>query len=618
MVLLQIKFNKLTYFLVGLVYVGIVLFLVSITVGTSLADNATIDYKAELISVIVTANDKLDNAVVGTVSGQYPQSAIDAFELAIGNAQKIVDNQNVSTEQVDQAVVDLKNAGVIFDKAKIATVNKAALTSAISSASSKANNAVVGTASGQYPQSAIDSFKSAINKAQAVAVDASATQAEVNKAVTDLKSAEATFDAARITNGGSTPPASVTNLKDRAVGSTWIRWAWTNPTDSDFSHVMVYIDNSFVTTTFNNYYELSGLVGGTTHTIGLKTVDTSGNINSELIVDSATTITTNTVPEITNVAGNNITTTTIKIVWVSSNDTSSVKIRRNNVFLSIVTESTYYVDSGLEAGTTYSYSLLPYSTSGVEGKAVNVSLKTKSSSKSGGGSSGSSSSKKSSSSGGGSGATSVEDFVNVAIRDVDSAYLKMDSNVIYEFSREGNDIQSISLYSLKNSGEITSTIEVLNDRSKLAHSNPDGLVYRYLNIWVGKAGFATSNNIKDARIKFKVNNSWIEETGVIPAEIKLQRYNGTAWEVLPTTLESSNVDYTVFEAQTPGFSPFAITAEKTFAVSTNGNVQSDVAHVEDIGLEGTQPVKSNVWTYIMAIILVGMLAVGYEYLKKEN
>ncbi len=589
------------------------------TVGLGLADNATIDYKAELISTIVTANDKLDNAVAGTSYGQYPQSAIDAFELAIDNAQEIVDNQNVSTEQVDQAVVDLKNAEAIFDNARMKTVNKAALTSAISTASSKANNAVAGTVSGQYPQSAIDSFKSAISKAQAVASNAAATQAEVNKAVTDLKSAETTFDAARITNGGSTPPASVTNLKDSAVGSTWIRWAWTNPTDSDFSHVMVYIDNSFITTTSNNYYELIGLVGGSTHTIGLKTVDTLGNVNSEMVVDSATTATTaTTIPEIISVSGTDITTTSIKVVWESSNDTTSVKISRNNIVLATVTGSTFYADSGLEAGTTYSYSLIPYSNSGVEGKAVNSSLKTRSSSKSGGGSSGSSSSKKSSSSGGGSGATSVEDFVNVAMKDVDSAYLKMDSNVIYEFSREGNDIQSISLYSLKNSGEITSTIEVLNDRSKLAHSNPDGLVYRYLNIWVGKAGFAIPNNIKDARIKFKVNNSWIEETGVSPAEIKLQRYNGTAWEVLPTTLKSSNASYTFFEAQTPGFSPFAITAEKTFAVSTNGNVQSDVAHVEDIGLEGTQPAKSNVWTYIMVIILVGMLAVGYEYLKKEK
>ncbi len=161
--------------------------------------------------------------------------------MVIGNAQEIVDDQNVSTEQVDQAVVDLKKAETIFDNARIKTVNKAALTSAISTASSKANNAVAGTAVGQYPQSAIDSFKSAISKAQAVASNAAATQAEVNRAVTELKSAEATFDAAKITTELPTPPAPVTNLKESAVGSTWIIWAWTNPTDSDFSHVMVYI-----------------------------------------------------------------------------------------------------------------------------------------------------------------------------------------------------------------------------------------------------------------------------------------------------------------------------------------------------------------------------------------
>jgi hypothetical protein len=201
-----------------------------------------------------------------------------------------------------------------------------------------------------------------------------------------------------------------------------------------------------------------------------------------MIVESAATATATTiVPEITNIAGNDITTTSIKIAWESSSDTASVRISRNNVVLATVSGSTFYVDSGLEEGTTYSYSLIPYSNSGVEGKAVNASLKTKSSSKSGGGSSGGSS-KKSSSSGGSSGATSVEDFTNVAVKDVDTAYLKIDSDVIYEFSRDGNDVQSISFYSLKNSGEIASTVEVLKDRSKLAKSNPDGLVYRYINI----------------------------------------------------------------------------------------------------------------------------------------
>lgn len=695
---LQIKLSKLIYFVVGLAYVGIVLFLVSMTAGADAVDNAT----TELISAIEDSNEKVESATVGNDPGQYPQSAIDAFEEAIAKAQEVVENIDAITdptidpdtiiEQINQAITDLKAAETKFDAAKIISVNKAALTSAINSASAKVEDAVAGIEPGQYPQSAINAFNKAISKAQSVANDDSATQSEVNKAVSDLKAAEATFDAAKIvsvnktalnsaisaasskvnsavagagigqypqsaitslkdsigqaqavaddanstqaevnqavrdlkaaetlfdaakiTTGDSTPPASVTNLESSAVGSTWIRWTWTPPADSDFSHVMIYIDNSYITTTSNTYYELTRLTGGNTHTIGLQTVDTTGNINPERVNDAATT--TITLPKITSVSGKDITTNSITLVWDSSTDTASVKISRNNVLLATVSEQASYVDSGLESATTYDYTLLPYTGDGIEGETVNVSLKTKSSGKSGGGGSGSSSKKSSS---GGGGADSVEDFSNVVMKDVANVYLRMGANAVYEFSREGNVIQSISLYSLKTSGEITSTIEVLNERSKLVRNEPDGMVYRYLNIWVGKAGFATSDNIVDARIRFKVNNSWIEEMGISPADVKLQRYNGNAWEVLPTTFEGNVGSYTTFEASTPGFSPFAITAEKTFASAANGTATGGLAHVGDIALEGTQPERSKVWTYIMTIILIGMFAVGYEYLKKDQ
>ncbi len=80
------------YFGVGLAYTGIVLFLVSMTVGTSLADNATVDDKNELLSAIATANAKLGSAVAGNGPGNYPQSAIDTFEAAIAIAQEVFDD----------------------------------------------------------------------------------------------------------------------------------------------------------------------------------------------------------------------------------------------------------------------------------------------------------------------------------------------------------------------------------------------------------------------------------------------------------------------------------------------------------------------------------------------
>jgi PGF-pre-PGF domain-containing protein len=411
----------------------------------------------------------------------------------------------------------------------------------------------------------------------------------------------------------TTPPAPVTNLQETGIGSSWIKWTWAKPMDIDLKHVMVYFDGVFVTNTSEDFYNATGLAEGTLHTISTKIVDISGNINYAWVNDSATTATLLTISEL---SGKDITSSSITLTWINSPDISIVKMYRDNGIIGNVSGSTSYVDSSLARDTTYNYTLIPYNNDGLEGKAVSISLKTKSSS--GGGGGGGGSSNKKSSGGGGGGAGSAEDFANVAVKDVDTQYLRMNANVTYEFSRSGNDIQSVSFYSLKNSGETTSAIEVLKDKSKLANSTPEGTIYKYVNIWVGKAGFATAANIKDAQVKFKVNSSWIEQTGANPSDVRLQRYNGTGWEVLPTTMESSTTSYTIFESQTPGFSPFAITAEKVLASSTNGDTDVQPIQTEDADEGRTQPEKSNIWTSIMAILAIGVFVVGYEYLKRRS
>ena len=413
------------------------------------------------------------------------------------------------------------------------------------------------------------------------------------------------------------PPASITNLGEADVDSDWIRWTWTNPADVDFSHVMVYLNGTFIANTTDSsisYYNATGLSEGATYTIGIQTVDSSGNINSTTVSDSAIT---RNYPVVSGVSGTNITKTSITLTWAASDDTTTVQISRNDVVIGNVTGTTSYVDGSLTSGTTYRYTLVPYNQDGLEGEAVSVSLRTSSSSS--GGSSGGSSS-----SGGSGGAASVEDFANVATKDVAKAYLRINTTATYQFTKEGNPIQSISLYSLKNSGEIVSTVEVLNNRSKLVNSTPEGNIYQYVNMWVGKAGFATASSIKDSHVKFKVNASWIQQMGVSPSDVKLQRYNGNVWQVLPTTIVSNTTDYVVFESQTPGFSPFAITAEKVALTASNGDVQSsnetkipvsNVTQTEDDHKEGTQSTAS-IWTIIAAILVIGFTVVGYTYLKK--
>ncbi len=365
------------------------------------------------------------------------------------------------------------------------------------------------------------------------------------------------------------------------------------------------------------------------------TAESNDLIDSEIITIFVTAPdATSSGPQISNLSGKAISPTAITLTWTNSQDMDHVEMYRNDVFIgNIMGSVSTYEDNGLDSDTSYTYSLLSYYTNGTKGNVATITLSTSSSDSSGGSDSsngssgegsGGSSSKKSSSSGGGGGAGSVEDFSNIALKDVDNEFLRMNANVTYEFTRPGNDIQSISFYSLKNSGEIASTIEVLNNRSKLVTSDPEGIVYKYINIWVGKAGFATGANLKDAVVQFKVNNSWIGENDISPESIRLQRYDGTAWEALPTELVVNTPNYAIFRASTPGFSSFAITADKTSVNSTDTKLQAtrsdqlvDPAQTESVDHVQTQPKSSNFFVPVIAVILIGMFVAGYMYRKKK-
>ncbi len=393
------------------------------------------------------------------------------------------------------------------------------------------------------------------------------------------------------------------------------------------------------------YYSASDLPEGATFDTSTGvfswTPDTEGNnivtftAESNGLIDSETitifvTASGATFPgsQISDLSGKDISSTSITLTWTNSQDVGYVELYRDEILIGNVTGSvSTYEDNGLASDTSYIYSLLPYYNNGTKGNVASITLSTSSSSSgssTGGGGSSGGSSTTSSSGGGGGGAGSVEDFANVAVKDVDNEFLRMNANVTYEFTRAGNDIQSVKFYSLKNSGEITSTIEVLNNRSKLVTSDPEGLVYKFINIWVGKSGFATEANIKDVVVQFKVNDSWIEETDVSPESIRLQRYNGTAWEVLPTELVVNTANYVIFKASTPGFSPFAITADATFVNDTDTKLQATGSdqlvnpdQTESVDHEQTQPERSNFLIPIIAVILIGLLAAGYMYMKKK-
>lgn len=71
------------------------------------------------------------------------------------------------------------------------------------------------------------------------------------------------------------PPGNITNLNN-TIGTTWIRWTWTNPS-TDFDHVEVYINETQKPNVTTNYYNATSLDQKTSYKISLRPVDASGN-----------------------------------------------------------------------------------------------------------------------------------------------------------------------------------------------------------------------------------------------------------------------------------------------------------------------------------------------------
>jgi PGF-CTERM protein len=89
-----------------------------------------------------------------------------------------------------------------------------------------------------------------------------------------------------------TPPASITGLDNLTTEQSRIHWTWTDPTDSDFAEVMIYLNGTFKTNVSKGIrnYTATGLDPDTNYTIGTHTVDDKGNINQTWENDTARTL----------------------------------------------------------------------------------------------------------------------------------------------------------------------------------------------------------------------------------------------------------------------------------------------------------------------------------------
>jgi PGF-pre-PGF domain-containing protein len=170
----------------------------------------------------------------------------------------------------------------------------------------------------------------------------------------------------------------------------------------------------------------------------------------------------------------------------------------------------------------------------------------------------------SSSGGGGSsvGGGSSEAYENIEAKETQRVFVSKYNQIEFLFEKNENDIEYIKYRALKNTGTVSATIEILKDTSTIAGQPPSGIVYKNINMWVGKKGYATEKNMENPVIGFKVEKKWIESNDLEHGSITLNRYYNEEWIPLPTSKTNESVSYIYFESQTSGFSPFAITGPK--------------------------------------------------------
>ena len=163
-----------------------------------------------------------------------------------------------------------------------------------------------------------------------------------------------------------------------------------------------------------------------------------------------------------------------------------------------------------------------------------------------------------SSSGGGGGGSS-EPQSNVETKELSQSFITNGNPVKFEFPENVTSVIYVSFDSKKTAGKTTAIVEMLKAKSALVSDPPSGEVYKYINIWIGSSGFATPKNIENAIVCFKVEKSWIRDSKIDKSSIYLNRHNDGKWNTLPTNISGEDNNYLYFIAQTPGFSPFAIT-----------------------------------------------------------
>lgn len=265
--------------------------------------------------------------------------------------------------------------------------------------------------------------------------------------------------------------------------------------------------------------------------------------------------------------------------------------------------SPQYVNSaGVETANNFVWANLTESSEfGVSGDLYVPPTQKSSTSSSGGGGGG-----------GGGGGTSEENFSNIILKEKYDLYIMKDKVTSYAFRNISNPILFVNITGNISAGNVNTAVEVLRGTSSLVSSPPPGTVYKNANIWVGTSGFAIPKNIKEAVIRFSIENSWLNSNGIAGSDIRMVKWNKTQWIQLETAEKGKDGIYAYFDAKTNSFSPFAITSLKGEIVQTT---TPEITAIEPSPMVTEAPLSEkpsiNLGLIMGVFIVLGIVVVVY-------
>ncbi len=369
---------------------------------------------------------------------------------------------------------------------------------------------------------------------------------------------------------------------------------------------------------------IRNLTNGSTYNISYYVYDTSENLNQ---ANRTFTVNDTTPPAPTSISASGLSATGVTITATASNESINMTVNYGTTtalgtFSRVAgfspTNSTTL--SSLTASTLYYYNVTTCDRA--ENCLVNGTFNFTTSAAA---AAAAASTTTSSSSGGGGGAAPIANNVVSSTAKVWSS-ITPDTPTKMTISRPEIALTEISIQVGTEVKNVELKVEKLKSNPKKAEAAAK--VFQYLEIT--KSNLANAD-IKEAKISFKVPTAWLSQNGISEDGVALYRYT-EGWVQLKTAKTGSDGTNAMYEAETPGFSTFAVGsregAPEEIAPTPTGETPTGEAvappaaeEKEKITVpEVPQPTAgrgAKVAVAVAVLVLIALL-VGYWYKKKAS